>query len=160
MLPFPTVGTVQCSVRLAVRLESLFAFFSDAHNLESLTPPWLRFKVLTPGPIPMQRGTVIDYRLRIRGFPIRWRSRITAWEPPHRFVDEQVRGPYRKWVHEHRFERQHDATGREVVVASDHVDYSAPGGRLIERFLVAPDVEQIFAYRSAELRKRFGAEPD
>ncbi len=146
-------------MRLATRLDPLFAFFSDAHNLEALTPPWLRFEVLTPAPIPMRPGTLIDYRLRIRGVPIRWRSRITAWEPPFRFVDEQVRGPYRKWVHEHRFEQQTDAAGREIVIASDHVDYRAPGGRWIERFLVTPDVERIFAFRSAELRKRFGEAP-
>ncbi len=149
------MGVVECSVRLRTPLEPLFEFFSDAHNLEALTPGWLKFEVLTPAPIPMQVGTLIDYRLRIRGVPIRWRSRISAWEPPFRFVDEQIRGPYRKWVHEHRFERDQDSEGNEIVIASDKVDYAAPGGWLIERLFVRRDVERIFEFRSAELRKRF-----
>ena len=94
----------------------VFPFFADARNLERLTPAWLRFEVLTAGPIEMRPGAAIDYRLRLRGVPIRWRSEITAWEPPFRFVDEQRRGPYRLWVHEHRFEEREGRT-----LASDHV---------------------------------------
>ena len=90
-------------VQVARRTSDVFPFFSDADNLERLTPPWLRFQVVTPGPIRLKVGTCIEYRLRIRGVPIRWISEITAWEPPHRFVDRQVRGPYRLWIHEHRF---------------------------------------------------------
>ncbi len=150
------MGTFRGSVRLASPLESVFAFFSEARNLEELTPPWLRFEVLTPAPIEMEVGALIDYRLRIRGLPIRWRSRITAWEPPHRFVDEQVRGPYRTWIHEHRFQPERDAGGGEVIVASDHVQYRAPGGRLLERLFVTRDVERIFAFRTRALVERFG----
>ena len=138
----------------------MFSFFSSAGNLEVLTPPWLRFRVLTEGEIPMARGTRIDYRLRLHGLPLRWRSEITAWEPPHRFVDEQLIGPYRSWIHEHRFEVKERPGRAPVVIASDEVRYQAPGGWLIDRFLVAPDLERIFAYRTARLRERFGSPDD
>lgn len=132
----------------------LFAFFSDAGNLEELTPPWLRFEVLSP-PVDMREGTRIDYRLKLRGLPVRWTSEITVWQPPERFVDEQVRGPYRRWRHEHRFEERGEGT---TVV--DHVRYAVPGGPLLERpvqhFLVGPDVERIFDYRQRRLEELFG----
>lgn len=82
----------------------VFQFFSDAFQLETLTPGWLHFSVLTPAPICISAGTLIDYRLRLHGLPVRWQSRISVWEPPLRFVDEQTRGPYRRWHHEHAFE--------------------------------------------------------
>ena len=150
----------RCSVALAAPLDAVFSFFSTAGNLELLTPPWLRFRVLTQGEIAMSRGTQIDYRLRLHGLPLRWRSEITAWEPPHRFVDQQVIGPYRSWIHEHRFELQERPGRGPVVIASDEVRYRAPGGRLVERFLVAPDLERIFRYRTARLRERFGSPDD
>ena len=149
----------RCSVALAAPRDAVFAFFSNAGNLEVLTPPWLRFRVLTEGEIPMARGTRIDYRLRLHGLPLRWRSEITAWEPPYRFVDEQVIGPYRSWVHEHRFEAKERPGQGPVVIASDEVRYQAPGGWLTDRFLVARDLKRIFAYRTARLRERFGS-PD
>jgi ligand-binding SRPBCC domain-containing protein len=124
----------------------VFAFFSDAGNLDAITPPWLRFRILTPAPIEMREGAVIDYALRIRGVPLRWRSRIRAWDPPHRFVDEQVRGPYRVWVHEHRFEPKDGGT---LVV--DDVAYSVRFDALIHGWLVRPDVERIFRFRTAAL---------
>ena len=127
-------------------LEEVFAFFADAGNLEALTPPWLSFEILTPRPIAMRAGTVIDYRLRWRGIPMRWRSEITVWEPPCRFVDVQLRGPYRRWVHEHRFRAE-----RAGTVVTDRVDYRAWGGRLIERLFVDRDVERIFAFRERRL---------
>ena len=135
--------------------DEVFPFFADAGNLERLTPPWLRFEVLTPLPIEMRRSAVIEYRLRLRGLPVRWRSEITAWEPPFRFVDEQRRGPYRVWVHEHRFEER---AGRTLV--SDRVRYAVPGGPLLEgpvnRLLVRPDLDRVFAYRCAVLVRLFG----
>ena len=147
-----------CStIRLAAPLAEVFAFFADARNLEVLTPEWLRFQVITQPPPAMAAGTRIDYRLRLRGVPVRWQSEITAWEPPFRFVDEQRRGPYRVWIHEHRFAVERQPGGTEVVVASDKVRYAAPGGRLVNRLLVAGDLRRIFAYRSVRLRERFGA---
>ena len=145
------------TVRLAAPLDEVFAFFADARNLEVLTPFWLHFQVVSQPPSAMTAGTRIDYRLRLRGVPVRWQSEITAWEPPCRFVDEQRRGPYRVWIHEHRFAVERCADGTEVVVASDRVDYAVPGGRLVNRLLVAADLRRIFAYRTACLHERFGA---
>lgn len=150
----------RCSVALAAPVDTVFSFFSNAGNLEVLTPPWLRFRVVTEDEIVMSCGAQIDYRLCLHGLPLRWRSEITAWEPPHRFVDEQVIGPYRSWSHEHRFKVEERPGRGPVVIASDEVRYRAPGGWLIDRFLVAPDLERIFRYRTARLRERFGSPAD
>ena len=106
----------------------VFEFFSDAFNLEKITPPLLKFHVVTAPPIRMQEGTEIEYRLKIRGIPMRWRSRITVWDPPRRFVDEQLHGPYRLWVHEHRFTEDAGGTSCE-----DSVEYAPAGRRLTHR---------------------------
>jgi len=137
---------------LTVSPEELFPFFSDATNLDVLTPPWLHFQIVTPSPIVMQVGTLIDYRLRIRGLPVRWRTRINAWEPPHRFLDEQIRGPYRQWIHEHTFDPCDGGT-----LARDVVQYSVPFDALLHGGLVRPDIERIFEFRSEALRRRFGS---
>ncbi len=134
--------------------DEVFAFFADARNLEAITPPWLRFRVVTPGPITMQVGLKIDYRLRVRGLPMRWQSEITLWNPPMRFVDEQRRGPYRLWRHEHRFE---DWGGGTLCI--DVVHYIAPGGLLrkwIDRLWVGPDIARIFEFRRRAMNERFG----
>src|SRR3982750_543138 len=102
-------------------LDQVFAFFSDAANLNAITPPWVKFQMITRTPIDMRVGSLIDYRLRIRGLPIRWRTRITVWEPPHRFVDEQLRGPYRLWEHHHQFESKDGGT-----TVRDRVRYAVP----------------------------------
>src|SRR5277367_5549628 len=81
----------------------VFPFFSEARNLEELTPPWLNFEVLTPPPLVMKPGLLIDYRIRVHGIPIRWRTEILTWEPPERFVDTQLSGPYTLWHHTHTF---------------------------------------------------------
>jgi ligand-binding SRPBCC domain-containing protein len=129
----------------------LFPFFADARNLQLITPLWLRFSVLTEGEIPMAEGTLIDYRLRWRGLPLRWQTEITAWQPPVRFVDEQRRGPYRLWVHEHLFSERDGGT-----LVEDRVRYAVPGGLLAQRLLVGADVERIFRFRQDELLHRFG----
>ena len=138
--------------QVARRTSDVFPFFSDAFNLERLTPPWLRFQVVTPGSIRMQVGTRIEYRLRLRGVPIRWISEITAWEPPHRFVDRQVKGPYRLWTHEHRF---HDSANG--AICEDTVQYAVWGGALVNWLAVGTDVNQIFDYRREKLLEIFGS---
>lgn len=135
---------------LPASIAHVFAFFADAGNLESITPPLLRFRILTPTPIEMREGTLIDYRLRLRGVPIRWRTRISVWRPPHRFVDEQVRGPYRLWRHEHTFEPVSAGT-----LCRDVVHYRHWGGPIAERLIVRPDLERIFDYRAGRLREIF-----
>ncbi len=141
---------LRTEIRLPRPQEEVFAFFADAGNLEAITPPWLNFRIVTPQPIHMEAGTLIDYKLRIRGLPMHWRTRISAWEPPFRFVDEQIRGPYRTWIHEHTFE----ADGDETLVR-DHVRYDMPFLFLLDRFIVRPDVERIFAHREKRMRELF-----
>ena len=134
--------------------EEVWPFFSDARNLETITPDSLRFEVLTPTPIEMSEGTLIDYRLKVRGLPIRWRSRIAVWDPPRRFVDDQLKGPYRRWHHEHTFEARDGGTlCRDVV---DYELYGGPLAPLIHAVFVRPDVRKIFAYRQHVLEERFG----
>ncbi|MYC75227.1 SRPBCC family protein [Candidatus Poribacteria bacterium] len=131
-------------------LTEVFDFFSDAHNLAMITPPWLHFEVLTPAPIEMVIGTRIDYRLKLRGIPIRWQSEITEWNPPYTFADEQRRGPYRLWQHTHIFDETKDG-----VVVGDVVEYAVWGDGLVNKFFVRPDIEKIFAYRTEQLDEIF-----
>jgi ligand-binding SRPBCC domain-containing protein len=128
----------------------VFAFFSNAHNLQDITPPWLTFEVLTPAPIPMRAGALIDYRIRVRGFPIRWRTEITEWNPPHQFVDVQLRGPYTLWHHTHVFEERDGGTR-----CLDRVRYRPRGGTLVNWLFVRRDVERIFAFRTERLLQLF-----
>jgi ligand-binding SRPBCC domain-containing protein len=133
----------------------VFAFFSDARNLDAITPPWVRFQTLTPAPLEMKAGALIDYKLRVHGLPIRWRTRITEWNPPVRFVDEQLRGPYRLWVHEHEFESRDGGT-----LMRDRVRYAVPFDFFTHKLFVRRDVERIFAYRMESMRQRFGPSGD
>jgi ligand-binding SRPBCC domain-containing protein len=135
---------------LPAPLVEVFPFFSEARNLERITPPWLRFRILTEGDITMAVGTLIDYRLRWRNVPIRWRTEIEAWDPPQHFVDRQIRGPYRVWRHEHWFEEHRGGT-----LAIDRVRYAAPGGLVVHRVIVDRDVAAIFAHRRRALESIF-----
>ena len=138
--------------------EALWPFFGDARNLEAITPDFLRFRVLTPEPIEMGVGARIDYELRLHGVPLRWRSVISEWEPPRRFVDEQLKGPYKLWRHEHRLEPEAGGTRHR-----DRVTYELPGGPLAplaHALLVRRDLERIFAYRQRALAERFGEADD
>ena len=132
--------------RIERPIEQVFAFYGDARNLERITPPLLGFEVTTPGPIQMGVGTLIEYRLRLHRVPVRWRTRIEAWEPPLRFVDVQIKGPYSLWEHTHTFEE--DGPGATVI--EDRVRYSIPFGllgELADRLLVRRDLKRIFDYR-------------
>jgi ligand-binding SRPBCC domain-containing protein len=129
----------------------VFPFFADAFNLERITPAWLRFRILTPPPIEMRPGLRIDYALRLHGLPLRWQSEITAWEPPDRFVDEQRRGPYRLWRHEHTFEELDGGT-----LVRDRVRYEVPGGGLVDRVLVRRDLDRIFSFRREAIARLLG----
>ena len=128
--------------------EEVFDFFSDATQLESITPPFLNFKILTPKPIVLRQGALIDYSLRIRMIPIRWRTEISVWEAPDRFVDQQLRGPYRLWHHEHNFKTVDGGT-----MVYDRVHYAVPGGALVHKFFVKNDLIRIFEYRRSQIEK-------
>ena len=130
-------------------LEDTFAFFSNAANLERITPPWLNFRIVTPQPIAMHEGTEITYRIVLYGIPIPWTSRIDVWEPGARFVDRQVRGPYRWWRHEHRFDA---APGAGTRPRRSPV---SPRAAWLTRWKVRGDVERIFAYRGEALKTLF-----
>lgn len=137
-------------------LETVFAFFSNPANLELVTPPWVGFRILSKLPVEMKQGLLLDYAIRVHGIPLNWRSEITVWEPPLRFADVQLKGPYAVWHHEHRFEARHGGT-----LVTDEVEYAVPfswmpGSSLVERFLVRPDVEKIFAHRRGALLRHFG----
>jgi ligand-binding SRPBCC domain-containing protein len=134
----------QSELWLPLPPEQLFPFFADAANLDAITPP----------PIAMREGALIDYRLRVHGITLRWRTRINAWQPPHRFVDEQIRGPYRRWIHEHTFEARDGGT-----LARDVVRYTVPFDFIAHRWLVRSDIERIFQHRSVVLKKRFPFSP-
>ena len=137
---------------LAKPVEVIFDFFSNARNLQTITPPWLHFVILTPGTIEMGPGALIDYGLRVHGIPLRWQTQITAWDPPRKFVDTQVRGPYKVWVHEHRFEPRDGGT-----LARDFVIYLPPGGRLMDWLFVRKDIERIFQFRREKLQELVGS---
>jgi ligand-binding SRPBCC domain-containing protein len=132
-----------------------FDFFADAFNLEAITPRWLGFEVATPGPIAMGAGALIEYRLKLHALPLRWLTRIEAWEPGRRFADRQVRGPYRLWHHTHTF----DAHERGTVMR-DVVRYAlplGPIGRLTRAVIVRRDLDRIFDYRRDAVAARLGS---
>ena len=136
-------------------LEEVFAFFSDTRNLEKLTPSWLGFQILTPGPIRIAAGTRLRYRLRVQGLPLSWATEIRRWEPPYCFVDVQLSGPFRLWHHTHRFEARNGGTH-----TTDTVRYRLPFGllgRAVHALKVRSDVEQIFDYRFERIGELFAA---
>ncbi len=145
------VHVLERSQRLDLTIEEAFAVYADDRNLEALTPPWLHFQI-TSRPPRMEAGAVLEYRLRLHGVPIRWRTRIAAWEPPLRFSDFQERGPYSLWDHTHLFE----ADGAAATVVRDIVRYSlplGPIGALAHRLFVHRDLERIFDYRRDALER-------
>jgi ligand-binding SRPBCC domain-containing protein len=152
----PVVHVLEREQLLPRARGDVFAFFADALNLEAITPPWLGFRVLTPGPIAMGPGTLIEYRLRLHGLRVDWLTRIEIWEPGRRFVDAQVRGPYRVWRHTHLFEDHPEGT-----LVRDRVSYEiplGPLGGLARRLFVRRDLDRIFDYRRLAVAEALGAE--
>jgi ligand-binding SRPBCC domain-containing protein len=150
MLPVAGERLLEREQFIARSLGEVFEFFAHARNLERITPPWLRFEVLTPEPIEMREGTRIDYRLRLHGIPLRWVLRIEMWEQERAFVDRQVRGPYALWHHLHEFESRDGGT-----LVRDRVRYALPLGRVgaIGLPLVRRDLDRIFAFRHAAVEQ-------
>jgi ligand-binding SRPBCC domain-containing protein len=147
------VHVLERSQRLPGSPDEVFGFFADAHNLEAITPPFLGFQVVTPKPIDMHEGTLIEYRLKLHGIRLNWRTRIEVWEPGVRFVDRQLRGPYRLWHHTHTFEPDGEDT-----LMRDVVRYALPLGPLgamARVALVRRDLDRIFDFRHAEIARRF-----
>lgn len=137
---------------IAKPLAEVWPFFCDETNLERLTPPWLKFRVVSKSTQRLQEGTVINYALRLHGLPIRWQSRIENWQPPFQFVDTQIKGPYAVWHHTHQFEDHGSRT-----LALDIIRFELPFGflgRLLNPW-VRRDVERIFTYRQTALREIF-----
>lgn len=136
-------------------LEEVFKFFSRAENLELITPSELNFRILTPLPISMRRGTLIDYEIRLYGFPMKWQTEITGWDPPHSFTDKQLRGPYKQWIHTHRFTE----LGPGLTRIEDEVKYRLP----FEPFglaafpLVKRQLDYIFAFRKEKIAQIFNS---
>lgn len=150
------IHALERTQRVVRPIDQTFAFYGDALNLERITPPWLGFEVTTPGPIEMGVGTRIEYRLRLHRVPVRWRTRIEVWEPPRRFVDVQVRGPYSLWEHTHTFEED----GQGATIIEDRVRYSIPFGplgELADRLLVRRDLKKIFDYRHDAVARELAA---
>ena len=136
--------------RLSGTPEEVFAFFADAHNLEALTPPLLRFRLVTPAPITMGQGTLIRYRLNVHRVPVNWLTEITEWDPPHRFVDEQIKGPYALWHHTHTFVPIGDGDTLMRDVVRYRIGFG-PLGALANRLVVRRDVEAIFDFRARRI---------
>jgi len=134
-------------------LEEVFEFFSNAENLNKVTPQGLSFKILTPSPIKMFKGTLIEYRIKLSGIPFNWKTEILTWEPPFRFVDSQIKGPYKVWIHEHTFEF---IDGKTVM--TDTVEFLSPGWifePIINKLFVEKKVKEIFEYRTKVLNDIF-----
>jgi ligand-binding SRPBCC domain-containing protein len=132
----------------------VFSFFSEAANLEKLTPEWLNFRMDTRGPITMEKGALIQYRICWHGIPLRWTTRIARWDPPFSFVDNQIAGPYRLWHHTHLFKEERGGTR-----LTDVVRYALPlgfAGRWAHAIKVRRDVEIIFSYRAEQVERIFG----
>lgn len=142
------------SLTLALPIAKVFDFFADAGNLERITPPELNFHIITPQPINIKRGTLIDYTLKMRGIPVKWRTEISTWNPPFEFVDQQLRGPYKQWIHRHTFTE----IGPEETQMEDEVKYRLPLEPFgdIANFIVRRELNYIFDYRQKTVSEMLG----
>jgi len=150
------VHVLETTTRVPAPLEDVFAFFSDPANLARITPPWLRFRIQPPVPERMEEGARIEYRIRWLVFTLRWVTVISRWVAGVEFQDRQKRGPYRTWIHTHRFERD----GAGGVLMRDRVEYQLPFGllgRIAHAVLVQRQLQAIFEYRRRAIEKIFPA---
>ena len=146
--------TLTRTLTLALPRRQIFEFFADAGNLERITPPELNFHIVTPQPIEIRRGALIDYKLRLRGLPITWRTEISIWDPPNEFVDRQLSGPYRQWIHRHTFTE----LGPEKTLIEDEVRYRLPLEPLgnVAHFIVRRELAYIFDFRQKAVAEMLG----
>jgi len=134
-------------------IQEVFDFFSKAENLNKITPPDLQFKILSPLPILIKKGALIDYKIKINGIPFIWRTEISEWELNKRFIDRQVKGPYKIWIHEHSFEERNG-----ITYMTDYVQFLSPGWILepiINKLFIEKKVKGIFEYREKILADLF-----
>jgi ligand-binding SRPBCC domain-containing protein len=153
MLNVLKIYELRRKVTIPAHVEEVFSFFSAAENLNLITPPWLYFKILTPLPIVMEKNALIDYSIKLLGWRMIWETEVAEWHPPHRFVDRQIKGPYRHWEHSHLFEKKAGGTQMEDVIK-----YAVPGfvlSPLIHFLFVRPRLEKIFAFREQRLLELF-----
>ncbi len=145
------------TTRLPLPRAEVFPFFAAAENLERITPPELRFSIRTPGPIDVHQGTLIEYQLKLFGVPFGWRTEICAWDPPHAFTDQQLKGPYRQWIHRHTFRED----GPDATIMDDEVRYRLPLEPLgdLAAPLIRLQVKRIFAYRAKAISHLLLGEP-
>ena len=133
------------SITLDLPIEKVFEFFADAGNLERITPPELNFRILSPQPIDIKKGALIDYKLRLRGLPLTWKTVISSWNPPHEFVDTALKSPYKQWIHQHTFTKVE--TNKTLI--EDAVRYRLPLEPLgdLGHFFVRRELDYIFDFR-------------
>ena len=133
--------------------KEIFEFFADAGNLEKITPPELNFKIISPQPIDIKKGAFIDYKLKLRGIPITWKTEITQWKPPHDFVDTALKSPYKQWIHLHTFET--GANGETIM--EDLVRYRLPFEPFgdLAHWYVKKELKYIFDYRFKVIEEVF-----
>jgi ligand-binding SRPBCC domain-containing protein len=153
MLNILKIYELKKQIFIPAPLEDVFSFFSDAENLNLITPPWLYFKILTPLPIVMEKNAAIDYSIKLLGLRMTWTTEITVWQPPDKFVDRQIKGPYSVWEHTHFFKEKGGGTRMEDVIR-----YAVPGfvlSPLIHFLFVRPRLEKIFAFREQKMLELF-----